>query len=291
MQQLTTIRAARETSRKSRAANRRIALVPTMGALHEGHLALVEQAGREADVVMVSIFVNPTQFGPDEDYEAYPRTLQADEETLRRQGVATHVFAPTVQEMYPDGPAAQRTTVVVDQLTDTLCGAYRSGHFDGVTTVVSMLLHIAQPHVAVFGQKDAQQLAVIRRMVRDLHLPVDIVAVPTVREADGLARSSRNAYLNPEERAQAPVLYEALTAAAEAIQAGELQVRPLVRRIHARVADAPLAEPQYIEVVDADDLSPVDDLQPGQRILLALAVYFGDTRLIDNIPVTVPSRT
>ncbi len=291
MQQLTTIRAARETSRKARAANRRIALVPTMGALHEGHLALVEQAGREADVVMVSIFVNPTQFGPDEDYGAYPRTLQADEETLRSQGVATHVFAPTAQEMYPDGPATQRTTVIVDQLTDTLCGAYRSGHFDGVTTVVSMLLHIAQPHVAVFGQKDAQQLAVIRRMVRDLHLPVDIVAVPTVREADGLARSSRNAYLSPEERAQAPVLYKALTAAAEAVREGELQVRPLVRRMQARMADAPLAEPQYIEVVDADDLSPVGHLQPGQRILLALAVYFGDTRLIDNIPVTVPSRT
>lgn len=262
-----------------------------MGALHEGHLALVERAGREGDVVMVSIFVNPTQFGPEEDFTAYPRTVQADEETLRRQGVATHVFAPTVQEMYPDGPAAQRTAVTVDQLTDTLCGAYRSGHFDGVTTVVSMLLHIAQPHVAVFGQKDAQQLAVIRRMVSDLHLPVDIVAVPTVRESDGLARSSRNAYLSPKERAQASVLYEALSAAAEAVREGELQGRPLVRRMQAMVADAPLAEPQYIEVVDADDLSSVDDLQPGQRILLALAVYFGDTRLIDNLPLTVPPST
>lgn len=262
-----------------------------MGALHEGHLALVEQAGRKGAVVMVSIFVNPTQFGPDEDYAAYPRTLAADEEALRRQGIATHVFAPPVQEMYPDGPAAQRTTVVVNQLTDTLCGAYRPGHFDGVTTVVSMLLHIVQPHVAVFGQKDAQQLAVIRRMVRDLHLPVDIVAVPTVRESDGLARSSRNAYLSPEERAQAPVLYQALSTGAEAVRQGELQVRPLVRRMQAVLADAALAAPQYIEVVDADNLSPLDHLQPGQRILLALAVYFGDTRLIDNIPLTVPSRT
>jgi len=291
MQRLTTISAVREASRKARAENRRMALVPTMGALHEGHLALVEQAGREADVVVVSIFVNPAQFGPGEDYETYPRDLEADEDTLRQQGVATHVFAPTVQAMYPDGPAAQRTAVIVDQLTDTLCGAHRAGHFDGVATVVAMLLHIAQPHVAVFGQKDAQQLAVIRRMVRDLHLPVDIVAVPTVREPDGLARSSRNAYLSPEERAQAPVLYTALTAAAEAVREGELQGRPLVRRMKAQVADAPLAEPQYVEVVDADDLLPVDDLQPGQRILLALAVYFGDTRLIDNIPVTVPFRT
>jgi len=291
MQRLTTISAVREASRKARAGNRRMALVPTMGALHEGHLALVEQAGREADVVVVSIFVNPAQFGPGEDYETYPRALEADEDMLRQQGVATHVFAPTVQEMYPDGPTAQRTAVIVGQLTDTLCGAYRSGHFDGVTTVVSMLLHIAQPHVAVFGQKDAQQLAVIRRMVRDLHLPVDIVAVPTVRESDGLARSSRNAYLTPAERRQAPVLYKALSAAAEAVQKGELQGRALVRRMQTIVAGASLAEPQYIEAVDADDLSPVDDLQPGQRILLALAVYFGDTRLIDNIPVTVPFRT
>jgi len=291
MERLTTIAEARAVSRAARAADRRVVLVPTMGALHEGHLALVEQAGDEGDVVVVSIFVNPTQFGPDEDYEAYPRTLDTDEETLRRQGRATHVFAPTVQEMYPDGPAAQRTTVSVNQLTDTLCGAHRPGHFDGVTTVVSMLLHIVQPHVAVFGQKDAQQLAVIRRMVRDLHLPVDIVAVPTVRESDGLARSSRNAYLTPEERAQAPALYEALSAAATAVQQGELQVGPLVRRMQAILADAPLVHPQYIEVVDARELSPVERLQPGQRILLAVAVYFGDTRLIDNIPLTVPTRT
>jgi len=291
MDRLTRIAALRDVTATARRTDQRIALVPTMGALHAGHLALVEAAGAAADVVIVSVFVNPTQFGPGEDYEAYPRTLALDEATLRGQGIATHVFAPGVSEMYPDGPEAQRTSVRVEGLTDSLCGAHRPGHFTGVATVVSMLLHLVQPDVAVFGQKDAQQLAVIRRMVKDLHLPVEIHGAPTVREPDGLALSSRNAYLSTSERAQAKALFQALQAAAKAIQNGELQVGPLVRRMHSILDEAPLAKPQYIEIVDADNLSPLERLSPGQRVLLALAVYFGPTRLIDNLSLTVPSRT
>jgi len=279
----------RSLAEEARRAGRRLALVPTMGALHEGHLALVREARSRADHVTVSIFVNPTQFGPGEDYERYPRTLEADLEALRRVGGVDAVFAPTVEGLYPYGEAANATWVTVEGLTDGLCGRYRPGHFRGVTTVVARLFNVCRPHIACFGLKDAQQFFVLRRMARELLTGVELIGVPTVREADGLALSSRNAYLSPEERAQAPVLWKALQAAEAAIQRGELRPAAIVERMLQMLATAPLARPQYVELVDTETLQPVDRLEPGREVLAALAIYFGQTRLIDNVIVRIPS--
>ncbi|RMH63734.1 MAG: pantoate--beta-alanine ligase [Bacteroidetes bacterium] len=281
--------AMRSLAEEARRAGRRLALVPTMGALHEGHLALVREARSRADHVTVSIFVNPTQFGPGEDYERYPRTLEADLEALRRVGGVDAVFAPTVEGLYPYGEAANATWVTVEGLTDGLCGRYRPGHFRGVTTVVARLFNVCRPHIACFGLKDAQQFFVLRRMARELLTGVELIGVPTVREADGLALSSRNAYLSPEERAQAPVLWKALQAAEAAIQRGELRPAAIVERMLQMLATAPLARPQYVELVDTETLQPVDRLEPGREVLAALAIYFGQTRLIDNVIVRIPS--
>jgi pantoate--beta-alanine ligase len=240
----------------------------------------------------VSVFVNPTQFGPDEDYEEYPRDLEGDRQKLEALGVDA-MFAPSVEEMYPSvadeqlpGPLAW---VEVEHLDEHLCGAYREGHFRGVTTVVTKLFHACKPDVAVFGTKDAQQYVIIQQLVEDLLFDVEVVGVPTVREDDGLARSSRNAYLDAEERAQAPVLYEAVTAAEEAIEGGEQDAQAVVRAMDQALAAAPDAEVEYAEVVDAHTLQPADRLSPGQEVLAAVAVYFGDTRLIDNAFVQVPA--
>jgi pantoate--beta-alanine ligase len=269
-----------------------LALVPTLGALHEGHLALVRTALEEADHVTVSVFVNPTQFGPDEDYDDYPRDLEGDKEKLDALGVDA-VFAPSVNEMYPHaddealpGPLAW---VEVDQLDETLCGAYREGHFRGVTTVVTKLFHACKPDVGVFGKKDAQQYVILKHLVEDLLFDIDIVGVPTVREADGLAQSSRNAYLDAEQREQATVLYEAVTAAQEAIEGGEQDAQAVVRAMDTALAAAPDGEVEYAEVVDAHTLQPVEHLAPGQEVIAAVAVYFGDTRLIDNAFLQVPT--
>ena len=277
---------------EARRDGRTLALVPTLGALHEGHLALVRRALEEADHVTVSVFVNPTQFGPDEDYEEYPRDLEGDRQKLEALGVDA-MFAPSVEEMYPSvadeqlpGPLAW---VEVEHLDEHLCGAYREGHFRGVTTVVTKLFHACKPDVAVFGTKDAQQYVIIQQLVEDLLFDVEVVGVPTVREDDGLARSSRNDYLEPEERAQAPVLYEAVTAAEEAIEGGEQDVQVVVRAMDRALESAPDAEVEYAEVVDAHTLQPVDRLSPGQEVVAAVAVYFGDTRLIDNAFVRVPA--
>ena len=277
---------------EARRDGRTLALVPTLGALHEGHLALVRRALEEADHVTVSVFVNPTQFGPDEDYEEYPRDLEGDRQKLEALGVDA-MFAPSVEEMYPSvadeqlpGPLAW---VEVEHLDEHLCGAYREGHFRGVTTVVTKLFHACKPDVAVFGTKDAQQYVIIQQLVEDLLFDVEVVGVPTVREDDGLARSSRNAYLDAEERAQAPVLYEAVTAAEEAIEGGEQDAQAVVRAMDQALAAAPDAEVEYAEVVDAHTLQPADRLSPGQEVLAAVAVYFGDTRLIDNAFVQVPA--
>lgn len=276
----------------ARAQGRTLALVPTLGALHEGHLALVRTALEEADHVTVSVFVNPTQFGPDEDYDAYPRDLEGDKEKLRTLGVDT-LFAPSVEEMYPfvddealPGPLAW---VEVDRLDEHLCGAYRDGHFRGVTTVVTKLFHACKPDVAVFGKKDAQQYVLIKHLVADLLLDIDIVGVPTVREADGLAQSSRNEYLDEDEREQATVLYDAVSAAQEAIEGGEQEAEAVVRAMEDELSAAPDGEVEYAEVVDAHTLQPVDHFAPGQEILAAVAVYFGETRLIDNAFVHVPT--
>ena len=292
MDRITTVDAMQRFADRVRGSGETIALVPTMGALHAGHLALVREAVDRADRVVVSIFVNPTQFGPDEDYEAYPRDLDEDEAKLRELGVDA-VFAPSVEEMYPNagGPFDDPITwVTVDHLTDHLCGAYRDGHFRGVTTVVAKLLHACKPHVAVFGTKDAQQLVIIRRMVEDLLMDVDIVGVETVREPDGLAASSRNAYLNDDERRQARVLSEAVEAAKARIFDGEQEAEPVVEAMQQAIAAAPDGEVQYAEVVDAHTLQPVDAIRPGDDVVAAVAVFFGDTRLIDNAFISVPER-
>jgi pantoate--beta-alanine ligase len=260
----------------SRAAGRRTALVPTMGALHDGHLSLVRLARSRADRVMVSVFVNPTQFGPREDFARYPRDLEGDVDKLRTAG-ADVVFAPSAAEMYAPGEA---TRVEVAGLCEGLCGRERPGHFRGVATVVAKLLQLARPHVVVFGEKDWQQLAVIRRMVRDLCFDVEVLGAPIVREPDGLAMSSRNAYLSEEARRQAPALNAALLEARRLFRAGERDARRLAACARARLEKEPLASVEYVEVCCPDTLAPLETV--AGRALLALAVRFGTTRLIDN---------
>jgi pantoate--beta-alanine ligase len=259
-----------------RGSGGRIALVPTMGALHEGHLSLVRIAHDHADRVVVSIFVNPTQFGPSEDLERYPRDLAGDLGKLRRLPVDL-VFAPSAEEVYPSDDASW---VEVERLTSGLCGRARPGHFRGVTTVVARLFHAAKPHVAVFGEKDYQQLTVIRRMARDLHFDVEIVAGPIVREPDGLALSSRNALLSSEGRRQAVCLHRALLEARRLFAQGERDARRLIHAARARIEKEPLAEIDYVELCDSRDLRALARAEPPA--LLALAVRFGGTRLIDN---------
>ena len=291
MERIRTVDAMQTHADAARADGQSLALVPTLGALHDGHLALVRTALEAADHVTVSVFVNPTQFGPGEDYDAYPRDLEGDREKLEALGVDA-LFAPSVEEMYPyvddaalPGPLAW---VSVDRLDEHLCGAHREGHFRGVTTVVTKLFNACKPDIGVFGTKDAQQYVILQRMVEDLLFDIEIVGVPTVREPDGLARSSRNDYLDPNERKQATVLYEAVTAAEEAIERGEQESQSVVRAMENALAAAPDADVQYAEVVDAHTLQPVEHLAPGQEILAAVAVFFGDTRLIDNTFVHVP---
>jgi pantoate--beta-alanine ligase len=268
---------------EGRAAGRRIALVPTMGALHAGHLALVAEARRRADLVVVSIFVNPTQFGPGEDYAAYPRPFEEDVARCRAAGVDL-VFAPPVDELYPDGC---ETAVEVERLSRPLCGASRAGHFRGVATVVAKLLLAAKPHVALFGEKDFQQVALVRRMARDLRFDVEVAGVATVREADGLALSSRNVFLDREARAQAIALPRALAAAEGAVAAGERGAAAILALVRRELAKAPLAEVDYAELRDPETLEPAPAQLAGPA-LLALAVRFPaasaarGVRLIDN---------
>jgi pantoate--beta-alanine ligase len=267
-------------------AGKRIALVPTMGNLHDGHLQLVQRAHKTADVVVVSIFVNPLQFGPSEDIDTYPRTLAADKEKLFAAG-AHYLFTPGVEEMYPEGMAVQ-TRVSVPELSDTLCGASRPGHFAGVATVVTKLFQIVQPEAAVFGEKDFQQLTIIRKMVADLCMPIEIIGVQTARATDGLALSSRNGYLNHRERRVAPSLHSALQECREAIACGfdsynELEQHGIdsLRRAGFR--------PDYFSVRDAHSLGPVT-LATEQIVILA-AAYLGRTRLIDNVSLNLnPSQ-
>lgn len=250
-----------------------------MGALHEGHRSLMRAARAECDVVVASIFVNPIQFGPGEDFEKYPRPIEMDLAACREEGVDV-VFVPRVDEIFPGGSV---TKVTVARLTEGLCGRHRPEHFDGVTTVVAKLFNIVQPDRAYFGQKDAQQAAVIRRMVRDLNWSIEIVVCPTVREANGLAMSSRNAYLSPEERKQALCLGAALTWAKERIESGERDVAGIVAGMRERIESAGECQVDYIEVVDADTLEPRRTVEG--RCLLALAVQIGPARLIDNVIV------
>jgi pantoate--beta-alanine ligase len=260
-----------------RRGGRTVGLVPTMGALHAGHLSLIRRAAAECGAVAVSVFVNPLQFGPNEDLEAYPRQLQADTARAFEAG-ATHVFAPDPAEMYPDGFA---TTVHVGGITERLEGAARPGHFDGVTTVVTKLLVVAGACRAYFGEKDFQQLQVVRRLVRDLSLPVEVVGCPTVRDRDGLALSSRNVNLSPTERAAAPVLHRALQAGAALVRAGERDLGAVRDVMAGVIAAEPLVAVEYVEVVDAETLRA--PLRVSGRLRLLVAARLGRTRLIDNL--------
>ena len=272
-----SISEARSACRDARANHRRVGLVPTMGALHEGHLSLVRAARAQCDVVAVSIFVNPTQFGPAEDLSKYPRQFERDCRLLEQEGVDI-LFAPSIEEMYPQGAISW---VVVEGLSEKLDGRSRPGHFRGVTTVVAKLFHVIEPDAAYFGQKDAAQLAVIRRMVRDLDFPVEIVACPIVREADGLAMSSRNAYLNREERQRALVLQRSLQEARRQFDAGERLAARLIAAAKEVVVREPQVRLDYFEVVDPEMLDPVEHI--SGRTLVAVAAFVGTTRLIDNV--------
>jgi pantoate--beta-alanine ligase len=257
-----------------------VGFVPTMGYLHEGHISLVRAAGQRCASVVASIFVNPTQFGENEDLESYPRDLTHDLSLLANAG-ADLVWTPETEQVYPD---RFQTWVNVDQVTRVLEGAQRPGHFRGVTTVVAILFNVVQPDMAFFGQKDAQQVAVIRQMVRDLHFPIEIVVCPTIREPDGLAMSSRNSYLNPDERAAATVLYRALTDAGTAFRSGERSPARLRKIMQDTLSEEPLARPQYTSCADAQTLRELEGNIESQA-LLSMAVYVGKTRLIDNLVI------
>jgi pantoate--beta-alanine ligase len=276
LETIADVRAACDAARRS---GRTVGFVPTMGYFHEGHRSLMRAARDETDYVVTSLFVNPTQFAPTEDLAAYPRDPEGDTAVAAAEGVDV-LFVPAVAEMYPDGA---RTTVHVEGLTDVLCGASRPDHFDGVTTVVAKLFSIIGPCRAYFGRKDAQQLAVIRRMTADLHLPVTVVGCPLVREPDGLAMSSRNAYLTADERAAAPVLSRALRAAGDAAVAGERRARALREVVLGVVASEPLVRLDYAEVVDAATLAPVARVETD--VLVAVAAFLGRARLIDNVTI------
>jgi pantoate--beta-alanine ligase len=277
---IDTIAECRAACDDVRARGGTVGLVPTMGYFHEGHRSLMRAARRDHDFVIVSLFVNPTQFGPSEDLDAYPRDRARDSEVAIAEEVDL-LFAPSVGEMYPDGTA---TTVHVARLTDRLCGASRPGHFDGVTTVVAKLFSMVGPCSAYFGRKDAQQLAVVRRMAADLDLPVHVVGCPLVREPDGVAMSSRNSYLSPDERSRATVLVRALRAAADAVQVGERDAER-VRTVLAEVlATEPTVRVDYAEVVDAATMQRIDVLDGD--VVVAIAAFVGGTRLIDNVTLS-----
>lgn len=280
MNVVRTIADLRAAVTRARGEGKRVGFVPTMGNLHDGHIALVRKAGQRADFVVASIFVNPLQFGPNEDLASYPRTLAADQDKLFEAGCHL-LFAPTVEEMYPSGQALQ-TIVSVPGVSEGLCGGSRPGHFDGVSTIVTKLFNMVLPDLAVFGEKDFQQLAVIRTMVRDLNMPVQIIGEPIVRAEDGLALSSRNGYLSADERATAPVLYRTLSQLAQRVRGGERDYPALLAEGENALRSAGL-RPDYLEARDALTLQPATE-QTTQVVILA-AAFLGKTRLIDNLLV------
>ena len=281
MRTVHTLKELRTILRGYRQQDKTIALVPTMGNLHEGHISLVRKAAESADVVVTSIFVNPMQFGAGEDLESYPRTLTDDQNKLSSAG-NTLVFAPPVEEVYPDG-LAEHTQVQVPDITEGHCGASRPGHFTGVATVVTMLFNMVQPNVAVFGEKDFQQLAVIRKLVRDLRIPVDIIGGPTVREDDGLAKSSRNGYLTPEQRQIAPALYRTLQETAEKLAQGRSDFQTLEQEAKQSLQEAGM-RPDYFNIVNSHTLRPAST--DDSSITLLAAAFLGNTRLIDNLTIS-----
>lgn len=273
----STIDEMRLACRVMKNDGKRLGFIPTMGALHEGHLSLVRQARASCDVVAASIFVNPTQFGANEDLSKYPRTFERDRDLFEKEGVEI-LFVPPVEEMYPRGAV---TWVTVEGISDKLDGRSRPGHFRGVTTVVAKLFHIVEPDAAFFGQKDAAQVAVLKHMVRDLNFRVEIVVCPIVREPDGLAMSSRNAYLDPQQRRQALVLHRSLLRAQKLVEAGERNAAKVIAAAQQELAAEPGARLDYFEIVDPETLDPMVEVSGGA--LAAVAAYMGNTRLIDNL--------
>jgi pantoate--beta-alanine ligase len=276
MDLVRSISEVRKKLKSVRSERRKIGFVPTMGYFHKGHLSLMKKARMECDFVVVSLFINPMQFGPREDYHRYPRDLERDKSLARKCGVDL-LFTPSVEEMYPE---KQLTWVEVNEITDVLCGKFRPGHFKGVATVVAKLFNIIQPDVAYFGEKDYQQLQVIKKMVKDLNFSVEIVGLPTVREEDGLAMSSRNTYLSERERKSALLLSKSLRKAQELYEAGERDARA-IKKSMLEVLDVPEVKLQYLEIMEAESLKPLKKIEGNA--LVALAAYVGETRLIDNL--------
>jgi len=281
MEIVNTLQRVRQLVAQARQAGKVIGLVPTMGALHAGHMSLINAAVNKCGFVVVSIFVNPTQFGPNEDFDKYPRTLQNDCQKCQDAGVDV-IFAPTNDQMY--GTANQnKTWVIVEQLTENLCGKNRPGHFRGVTTVCAKLFNIIAADYAFFGQKDAQQAVVIKKMVRDLNIPIQIIICPIVRETDGLAMSSRNKYLDDDQRQQALCLHESLLAAEKLIKNGQKDTTDILQNIRSIIAERSMVELEYAAIVDPDTLEEIHNIKG--KALIAVAVKVGSTRLIDNIIV------
>jgi pantoate--beta-alanine ligase len=276
MKIITSVTEMEQWSAAVRAAGDTISFVPTMGFLHQGHVSLLNEGRKRGDKLVLSIFVNPTQFGQGEDFEDYPRDLEQDSELAQQAGVDI-IFAPAAKQMYPTGYA---TYVDVEGITATLCGASRPGHFRGVCTVVTKLFHIIQPHNAIFGNKDFQQLAVIRRMTRDLNLPVEIIGMPIFREADGLAMSSRNVYLSEDQRRQALVLSQSIQRARQLVEGGERQSAAIIEQLKAMIEQHPATRIDYIQICHQVTLEDQDTVDPDSVLLLA--VFVGKTRLIDN---------
>ncbi|MHC4111100.1 MAG: pantoate--beta-alanine ligase [Planctomycetota bacterium] len=281
MEVAKTIESVRDLVKAARSEDKKIGLVPTMGALHVGHISLIEAAVKECDFVVVSIFVNPTQFGEGEDFEKYPRPLEADLDICRKGGVDV-VFAPMPEEMYPTGNI---TWVNVEKLTETLCGQFRPVHFRGVATVCAKLFNIVGPDVAFFGAKDAQQAVVIKRMVADLNIPVDIVVCPTVREPNGLAVSSRNKYLTEEQKKDATLIYKSLQKCPQMIEAGTTDTGQITAEMRKILSQAPSIQIEYVSIVDAEGLQKLDKIIG--KVLAAVAVRIGQARLIDNIVMDI----
>jgi len=279
MKTITKIGEMRSAVKALKSQGKTIGFVPTMGYLHEGHLSLVRESIKKADSTVVSVFINPAQFGPTEDFEDYPRDMKRDSEILEKEGV-DYLFVPEVKEMYPEG---YKTYVEVCGFQDRLCGRSRPGHFRGVSTVVLKLFNIVNPDFSFFGQKDAQQAIILEKMVQDLDLEVKIEILPIIREEDGLALSSRNTYLNTEERRAALVLSESLGEAQKMIEKGEKDVESIISRMKEIIKGEPLAKIDYIEIVDMDNLNPLTSI--GKKVLVALAVFIGKVRLIDNVIV------
>lgn len=277
MKVITTIKEMQNELKIQKAQGKSIGYVPTMGFLHEGHLTLLNHARKENDVVVLSIFVNPLQFGPNEDYAAYPRDFERDRSLAEAEG-ADYLFYPSAEEMYPRSSSVK---VVVEERTDVLCGKSRPGHFDGVATVLTKLFNIVMPTRAYFGKKDAQQVAVVDGLISDFHFPIELIAVEIVREADGLAKSSRNVNLSAEDRVQATVLYKSLLAAKQAIALGETNPKEIISLITEIISNAPSAQIDYVDILEYPELKPIEKLEG--KFIIALAVKFSKVRLIDNM--------